>query len=39
VVIVNPYTSANTGHVEYNAWARMDGKVQNASAYVTGEGT
>lgn len=38
IVIVNPYTSANTGHVEYNAWARMDGKVQNASAYVTGEG-
>lgn len=38
IVIVNPYTSANTGHVEYNAWARMDGKVQNSTAYVTGEG-
>lgn len=32
-VIVNPYTSANTGQVEYVAWARADGTVQNRSAY------
>jgi HK97 family phage major capsid protein len=35
-VLVNPY--AATGYVVYDAYARMDGKVQNASAYVTGEG-
>ena len=39
VVIVNPYTSAITGQVEYSAYARMDGKVQDSTAYVTGEGT
>jgi HK97 family phage major capsid protein/HK97 family phage prohead protease len=37
-VIVNPYTNSNTGQVAYNAWARMDGTVQNACAYVTMEG-
>jgi HK97 family phage major capsid protein len=36
-VLVNPFIA--TGYVGYDAWARMDGKVQNASAYVTGEGT
>lgn len=35
-VLVNPY--AATGYVVYDAWARMDGTVQNSSAYVTGEG-
>jgi HK97 family phage major capsid protein len=35
-VLVNPY--AAVGYVVYDAWARMDGKVQNAYAYVTGEG-
>ena len=35
-VLVNPY--AVTGYVVYDAWARMDGKPQNAFAYVTGEG-
>ncbi len=35
-VLVNPFIA--TGYVGYDAYARMDGKVQNASAYVTGEG-
>jgi HK97 family phage major capsid protein len=35
-VLVNPY--AATGYVVYDAWARMDGTVQNSYAYVTGEG-
>ncbi len=37
VVLVNPYVAV--GYVGYEAWARMDGRVQNSSAYVTGEGT
>lgn len=36
-VLVNPYEAV--GYVTYHAWARMDGKVQNSAAYVTGEGT
>ncbi len=36
-VLVNPFIG--TGYVGYDAYARMDGKVKNASAYVTGEGT
>jgi HK97 family phage major capsid protein len=32
-VLVNPY--AATGYVVYDAWARMDGKIQNAWSYVT----
>ena len=35
-VLVNPY--AATGYVVYDAWARMDGTVQNAEAFVTLEG-
>ncbi len=37
VVLVNPYVAV--GYVGYEAWARMDGRVQNSTAYVTGEGT
>lgn len=35
VVVVNPYSSANSGQIEYTAWERADGNVQNRSAYVT----
>ena len=35
-VLVNPY--AATGYVVYDAWARMDATVQDATAYVTMEG-
>lgn len=33
VVVVNPYSRANFGQVEYSAWERADGNVQNRSAY------
>lgn len=33
VVVVNPYTRAANGEVEYSAWERADGNVQNRSAY------
>ena len=33
VVVVNPYSSANNGQVEYIAWERADGNVQNRKAY------
>jgi HK97 family phage major capsid protein len=33
VVVVNPYTRAANGQVEYTAWERADGTVQNRSAY------
>lgn len=33
VVVVNPYTRAANGQVEYTAWERADGNVQNRSAY------
>ena len=36
-VLANPY--ASVGYVEYSAWARMDGNVQNAAAFKTMEGT
>jgi HK97 family phage major capsid protein len=36
-VLANPY--AVTGYVVYDAWARMDGNVQDATAFVTMEGT
>lgn len=32
-IIVNPYTRANYGQVEYVAWERVDGNVQNSAAY------
>jgi len=35
-ILVNPY--ASVGYVVYDAWARMDGNVQDAAAYVTMEG-
>jgi HK97 family phage major capsid protein len=34
VVIVNPWTRAANGQVEYSAWARMDATQQNTHAYV-----
>lgn len=34
VVVVNPWSSASTGQVEYTAWERADGTIQNRSAYV-----
>ena len=38
-VVVNPWTRASYGEVEYSAWARMDAVPQNVNAYValTGE--
>jgi HK97 family phage major capsid protein len=33
VVFVNPYSRANYGEVEYHAWERADGNIQNRSAY------
>jgi HK97 family phage major capsid protein len=36
-ILVNPY--AAVGYVVYDAWARMDGTIQNYAAYVTMEGT
>lgn len=33
VVVVNPYSSANNGQVEYVAWERADANVQNRKAY------
>jgi HK97 family phage major capsid protein len=33
VVVVNPYTRASYGQVEYTAWERADGAVQNRTAY------
>ncbi|HEY9413786.1 MAG TPA: phage major capsid protein, partial [Pseudonocardia sp.] len=33
-MIVNPFTRANFGQVEYTAWERADGNVQNRKAYA-----
>lgn len=33
VVMVNPYSSASSGQVEFTAWERADGVVQNRKAY------
>jgi HK97 family phage major capsid protein len=33
-VVVNPYSRANYGQIEYVAWERADGNIQNRSAYV-----
>jgi HK97 family phage major capsid protein len=33
VVMVNPYSSAASGQVEFTAWERADGAVQNRGAY------
>lgn len=32
-VVVNPYTRMNNGQVEYVAWERADGNIQNRKAY------
>jgi HK97 family phage major capsid protein len=32
-VVVNPYSSAASGQVEFTAWQRADGNVQNRKAY------
>ncbi len=39
VLVVNPWTRAANGQIEYTSWARADGTQQNANAYVclTGE--
>jgi HK97 family phage major capsid protein len=39
VLVVNPWTRASNGQIEYTAWARADGTIQNPNAYValTGE--
>jgi HK97 family phage major capsid protein len=34
-VVVNPYSRATYGEVEYHGWARADGDIQNRSAFVT----
>lgn len=34
VVLVNPYSSAASGQVEYVGWERADGNIQNRKAYV-----
>jgi HK97 family phage major capsid protein len=34
VVVVNPYTRASNGEVEFTAWERADGTIQNRGAYV-----
>jgi HK97 family phage major capsid protein len=33
-VVVNPYSRANYGQVEYVAWERADGVIQNRAAYI-----
>jgi HK97 family phage major capsid protein len=33
-VVVNPYSRANYGQVEYVAWERADGNIQNRQAYI-----
>lgn len=33
VIIVDPYGRATNGEIQYSAWARADGNVQNRSAY------
>lgn len=33
-IVVNPYTRAANGQVEYSGWQRADGTIQNRSGYV-----
>jgi HK97 family phage major capsid protein len=33
-IVVDPYTRAANGQVQFTAWARADGTVQNPNAYV-----
>lgn len=39
VLIVNPWTRAANGQIEYTAWARMDANIQDQNAFIcmTGE--
>lgn len=39
VIVVNPWTRASNGQIEYSAWARMDAIRQNTHSYIamTGE--
>lgn len=34
VVVVNPYSSAASGQIEYTAWERADGQIQARKAYA-----
>jgi len=34
VVFVNPYSRASNGEIEYHAWERADGNIQNRSSYI-----
>ncbi len=34
VLVVNPWTRANNGEIEYSAWSRSDATQQNTAAYV-----
>ncbi len=34
VVVVNPYSRAANGEVEFTAWERADGNIQNRNSYV-----
>lgn len=34
VVVVDPYTRAANGEVQYHAWERADGNIQNRNSYV-----
>lgn len=38
-LVVDPYSSAINGQVQFTAWARMDATQQNTNAYVTFTGT
>lgn len=37
-VLVNPYSSGASGQVEYTAWSRADGTIQDSCAYVVAKG-
>lgn len=34
VVVVNPYSRASNGEVEFTAWERADGNIQNRNSYI-----
>lgn len=34
VVVVNPWSRANNGEIEFTAWERADGNIQNRKAYA-----
>lgn len=38
VVVVDPYGRASNGEVQYTAWQRADGNIQNRKAYVVLKG-